>query len=232
MSKPKTVIGDAGSEARLLALRRCGRRHLIDASTPRRSIKQRALLIAASGSHLAPLAPIARVPFVISLLLLTLRQNGVVFTRFAPGTQPLYVNISNKNAPLLFAFISKENIHAKYCDCNIHNFQNVVISTLSCNQLRFKKEEARPSFVYLNARSIWMRVCGLSLKYDFGRVRLALAVSKRWDDWDGNWQLPLVPLRVENSKHAGSTIDKSRLSMSITGHNYTLTHAALFDMLQ
>lgn len=38
---------------------------------------------------------------------------------FSPAsTQPLYVNISNKNAPLLFAFISKENIHAKYCDCN------------------------------------------------------------------------------------------------------------------
>lgn len=31
-----------------------------------------------------------------------------------PPTDP-YVNIPNKNAPLLFAFISKENIHARYC---------------------------------------------------------------------------------------------------------------------
>lgn len=74
---------------------------------------------------------------LISLLLLTLLQNGeLIFTLFhipfplpSPpratpsnrprGTQPLYVNIQNKNAPLLFAFISKENIHARNCHYNI-----------------------------------------------------------------------------------------------------------------
>lgn len=58
--------------------------------------------------------------------------DGTKWRPYLPGPcrSPLYVNIPNKNAPLLFAFISKENIHAKYCSFNSFNVTYIRYPTL------------------------------------------------------------------------------------------------------
>lgn len=122
----------------------------------------------------------------------------------------LYVNIQNKNTPLRFAFISKENIHAKYCDRKIYsticNEKPTIILQhkiqIQSKISQFHKIECKK---YLNARLT-------SRSGTFSTCCcLALAVSKRWDDWDGNCQLPLVPLytsRIVNTHRVTArTID-------------------------
>lgn len=87
-----------------------------------------------------PLQATLNLPNILEPLLLTLRISK--WRRMYSA--PLYVNIQNKKAPLLFAFISKENIHAKYCECNfasttfnlnpplcVHNKVDISISSCS-----------------------------------------------------------------------------------------------------